>query len=121
MTNKFFVPYETAKLLKENGYNEECTFYWGDGIIRIGHQLHTNKELTDNTPNWLYNECISAMTYHEVLDWLEGKGIHIYAEYCNDWVGFIDAGETKETEATGIYPTREQALNAAILKALEML
>ena len=60
-------------------------------------------------------------TYHEVLDWLEEKEIHIYAEYCNDWVGFIDAGEAKETEATVIYTTREEALNVIILKALEMI
>ena len=37
------------------------------------------------------------------------------------WVAFIDAGETKKTEATGIYTTREESLNQAILKALEMI
>ena len=37
------------------------------------------------------------------------------------WIGFIDTGETKETEATRIYTTREETLNQVILKALEMI
>lgn len=74
MDAKFFVPFDTAKLLKQKGYNEQCTFYYGDGIIRTERQLYTNKELSDNTPNWLFNECISAPTYHEVVDWFEEKG-----------------------------------------------
>lgn len=118
MKSKYFVPFETAKLLKKKGYNEECTSYYGDGIIRIGRP-YTNKEFSDNTPNWLFNECISAPTYHEVVDWLEGKGIYVFTNYYDKWAGFIRIG--RKLYDVNIYPTREEALNAAILKALEML
>lgn len=65
---------------------------------------------------------IAAPTYHEVVDWLEGRKVRIYAEYCNGWwYGFIDNSETMEIEATVRYQTREEALNDGILKALEML
>lgn len=120
MDAKFFVPFDTAKLLKQKGYNEQCTFYYGDGIIRTERQLYTNKELSDNTPNWLFNECISAPTYHEVVDWFEEKGYLIetmWARYESNVVWFCRVAQ----KDTNIYPTREQALNASILKALEML
>lgn len=127
MNAKFFVPYQTAKLLREKGYNEQCTFYYGDGIIRIGHQLRTNKELTDNTPNWLYNECISAPTYHEVVDWLYEKKIcitcHPAYSYEGQYNGFQYEMQTYDEDdyPDDIYRTREEALNAAILKALEIV
>lgn len=122
MESKYFVPYETAKLLKQKGYNEPCTYYYGDGIIRIVSRCsYTNEKLSNNTPDWLFNECISAPTYHEVLDWFEEKGVRIYAEYCESWIGFIDYGDTEGAEEAAICQTREEALNEGILKALEKL
>lgn len=131
MDKKFFVPYQTARQLKEKGYNEECTFYYGDGIIRTERQLYTNKELSDNTPNWLFNECISAPTYHEVLDWLEEKGIRIevrmayrFRERKWSWCGYVYVVEDEDYETSQLADwcsTREEAINVSILKALEML
>lgn len=136
MDAKFLVPFETARQLKEKGYNEECTFYYGDGIIRIERQLYTNKELSDNTPNWLFNECISAPTYHEVVDWLEKRNIIVEADWLFEdvssrnicfyyRVAFIHPNfPCKDKGYIGIHNiqlTREQALNEGILKALEML
>ena len=115
MDAKFFVPFETAQLLKEKGYNSLCVCYYG-----------TDKELYLGilVSNIDYEDCgnCSAPTYHEVVDWLEGRKVRIYAEYCNGWwYGFIDNSETMEVEATLRYQTREEALNDGILKALEML
>lgn len=130
MDAKYFVPFETAKLLKKKGYNEECTSYYGDGIIRIGRP-YTNKEFSDNTPNWLFNECISAPTYHEVEDWLEGKGIRIEVRVAYhvrekqwSWCGYVYVVEDEDYETRQLVDwgvTREAAMNAAILKALEMV
>lgn len=115
MKSKFHVPFETAQLLKEKGYNSLCDCYYEpDKELYLGILVS----------NMDYEDCgnCSAPTYHEVVDWLEGRKVRIYAEYCNGWwYGFIDNSETMEIEATVRYQTREEALNDGILKALEML
>lgn len=115
MKSKFHVPFETAKALKEKGYNSLCDcYYMPDKELYLGILVS----------NMDYEDCgnCSAPTYHEVVDWLEGRKVRIYAEYCNGWwYGFIDNSETMEIEATVRYQTREEAINDGILKALEML
>ena len=115
MKSKFLVPFDTAQLLKEKGYNSLCVCYY-----RPDKELYLGILVS----NMDYEDCgnCSAPTYHEVVDWLEGRKVRIYAEYCNGWwYGFIDNSETMEIEATVRYKTREEALNDGILKALEML
>ncbi len=73
-----------------------------------------------------YNNRDNA-TYHEVVDWLE----RFFDKYVSVSVGFNFHTQRMEycgqlTTATGEwssenFPTREEALNAAILKALEMI
>lgn len=115
MNEKFHVPFETAKALKDKGYNSLCDCYYDpDKELYLGILVS----------NMDYEDCgnCAAPTYHEVVDWLEGRKVRIYAEYCNGWwYGFIDNSETMEIEATVRYQTREEALNVSILKALEML
>ena len=138
MKSKFFVPFGTAKLCMDKGYSGENDYFWGRGKSRLkprrvsnhkcgGTQMTSvNNTIVYGFENRLFDdkcfvEC-TAPTYHEVVDWLEGKKVRIYAEYCNGWwYGFIDNSETMEIEATERYQTREEAINAAILKALEML
>ena len=115
MKSKFHVPFETAKALKEKGYNSLCDCYYEpDKELYLGILVS----------NMDYEDCgnCSAPTYHEVVDWLEERKVRIFAEYCNGWwYGFIDNSEAMEVEATVRYQTREDALNEAILKALEIL
>ena len=113
MDRKYYIPYETAKQIKEKGFPQEHEWFYCDDGKGI-------------TPSWDGSHCdcsdgIACPTYHEVIDWLEGRKVRIYAEYCNGWYGFIDNGKAREVETTTMYPTREEALNDGILKALEML
>ena len=122
MKDKFFVPYETAKRLKEKGYPQKGSSYW-----RIEEE-----ERPRIVDYWLLDEDedrergyshISAPTYHEVIDWLEGKGIRVFAHYYIDngkWVYVIEDFKRLQDNA-GFFHTREEALNAAILKALELI
>ncbi len=121
MKSKFHVPFETAQLLKEKGYDSLCDCYYEpDKELYLGILVS----------NIDYEDCgnCSAPTYHEVVDWLEEKGIYIcievllekrgefvFSSYI-DWIGNIN----QETHV-GTYPTREEALNAGILKALEII
>ena len=100
MNAKYFVPFETAKQLKEKGYPQ----------------------------GWELEDYCAAPTYHEVVDWLEEKGIylHCYSPTRVQDIGQYTAGVfNSNTNDWGtcksVYSTREEALNAAILKALEMI
>ena len=138
MDKKFFVPYQTAKLLKEKGYDTKVSFYYTtDGVLK-SHAAF-DREAWDGDPclldysnsdlkKWYREEnYISAPTYHEMLDWLEGKGIYItcYAPLSKP-VGMyaisVFDSNTNDWGMCGIiYPTREEAINAGILKAFKML
>lgn len=72
-----------------------------------------------------------APTFHEVVDWLEGKGIRIevrmayqFRERKWSWCGYVYVVEDEDYETSQLADwcsTREQALNASIITALEML
>lgn len=129
MNKKFFVPFETAKQLREKGYNEKISYAYNKGrrIVRAG-VIDCNNTDWDNLRKVQSSypprlDYIAAPTYHEVVDWLWKKGKFIFAEYRayeNDWAGFI--GEINgEMKYLTEFPTREEALNEGILKALEMI
>lgn len=131
MKSKFLVPFDTARQLKEKGYPQKGATMYYDTFSGGEISLITDRECVScvvegNVRHPLFKRLselyIAAPTYHEVVDWLEGRKVRIYAEYCNGWwYGFIDNSETMEIEATVRYQTREEALNDGILKALEML
>ena len=111
MNATYFVPFETAKQLKEKGYPQDKSDY----------RYFDIKFPADNF------DC-AAPTYHEVVDWLEGKGIILqcYSPILKQNLGQYTAGVfNSNTNDWGtcksVYPTREEALNAAILKALKMI
>lgn len=125
MNEKFYVPFETAKLLKEKGYpqSDSDMYYTHNGELKSQADIYA--DLTDNDPMmysyFLTTYHIAAPAYHEVVDWLEGKGVRIYAEYNENWIGFIDYGDTEGAEEATICQTREEVLNAAIIEALETI
>lgn len=120
MKSKFLVPFETAKALKEKGYNSLCDcYYMPDKELYLGILVS----------NMDYEDCgnCSAPTYHEVVDWLYEKKIcitcHPAYSYEGQYNGFQYEMQTYDEDdyPDDIYHTREEALNAGILKALEML
>lgn len=121
MDKKFFVPFKTAQQLKEKGYPQ----------LEPEHHYNINGEMvifsddyegyTEDTIMRIAQDFYAASTYHEVLDWLQGKGIRICVDCCVYWSGFIDKYETDELEKTKLCNTREEALNESILAALKML
>ena len=122
MNKKFYVPFETAKMLKKADYPQAGS----DMYSNPNGELFTRTELEAG-----YNEeypimityYYAAPAYCEVLDWLvESKEICIDIEVllngkwvCSLWdkKSEFTIGETLE------YPAREQAINAAIVKVLE--
>lgn len=126
MNSKFLVPFETAKALKEKGYNSLCDYYYEpDKELYLGILVS----------NMDYEDCgnCSAPTYHEVVDWLQGKGITIevnryyaisigqYGWKSYSWKSYTQGSKCIRELVKIVMTTREEALNEAIIAALEML
>lgn len=114
MNIKFYVSFETAKLLKEKGCDIERDF--------LTHVYKENGHLYWSSHEDLSNE-IPAYTKDEVIDWLETKGIMIDIH----WIGFnenrrwnysIFSNTCDIIETKYIYLTRLEAEEAAIIKVL---
>jgi len=86
MITEDYVSYETAKLLKEKGFNEECFMFWRygkandkddtDGISLSSWNENdsnrvTNSELDEYFNDKLSSEGYSAPTIQMVIKWLE--------------------------------------------------
>ena len=113
MNSKYFVPFETAKQLKEKGLSQYRDMFYNE----FGRLCDwSNIGNIDKMLGHFY----AAPTYHEVVDWMEGKGIVIgTGKARGKWYCSIDSDTDDLT--TELYPTREEALNAAILVALSMI
>ena len=130
MDKKFFVPFETAKALKEKGYPEYADIFYDANFYDANGCFVNNFSRSDyDAPIVL--PVISSPTYHEVLDWLEGKGIRIevrvayqFREKQWSWCGYVYVVEDEDYETSQLADwcsTREEALNAGILAALKMI
>ena len=74
MNKKFFVPFETAKALKANGYDEECEYFYDEK----GMQCYYRTTISNSD---LFTKQYAAPTYYEVIDWLENcKNVFISLE-----------------------------------------
>lgn len=121
MNTKFYVPFETAKMLKAQGYPQSGSdmYYNPNGELRTRVELIAGYK--EDYPIMIkYYYAVPA--YCEVLDWLVGKKIYIDIDctakakwYCYMWEG------NSAIDATGQYFVREQAINAAIVRVLEEL
>ena len=131
MNAKYFVPFETAKQLKEKGYPQAwADMYYSTSSSELLYKDATPDIIVTGIKDFdnYYVHYFAAPTYHEVVDWLEEKGIylHCYSPTRVQDIGQYTAGVfNSNTNDWGtcksVYPTREEALNAAILEALEMI
>lgn len=121
MNTKYFVPFESAKQLKEKGLSQYRDMFYNE----FGRLCDwSNIGNIDKMLGHFY----AAPTYHEVVDWLEEKGMCIicYAPTIRQpnrrYKASVFIDNTIDWRICNTtYPTREEALNAAILKALEMI
>lgn len=116
------VPYETAQLLKEKGYEAETDYYYNKETKSITPLRDLKNEwYPDSLQKVIDARYTPAPTYHEVLDWLTGRGKCICIDYHITkpiaWYGRVHKG--RDGVFTDDYPTREYALDAAILEALK--
>lgn len=112
MDAKFYVLYETARLLREKGYPQSTDTWYAE----------TKKGVrTYNRPSKYEN--IARPTYHEVLDWLFNIGWLVYARNYGEGTYFstiYDIRNNREIFPVGSWRSREDALDAAILEVLRL-
>lgn len=129
MNTKFNVPYKTAQLLKENGYNIETDYYYNKETKMITPlQALKDEWYPDSLQIIINTRYIPAPTYHEVLDWINGKGYYIFSLFDdsfedgeNAWYCCIRTKPLQPDKLTEYYSTREEALNAAIIETIQFL
>lgn len=123
MDSKFYISLEVARLLKEKGYDEICdTAYDNEGIISRPPTKCNNTKLA--ALSFVFgDDCYSAPTKAEVIDWLESKGIVVETFYTSDnwFFSIIYSDDKQRIFSDEDYLTRLEAEDAAIIKALELL
>ena len=112
MESKFYVSLKAARLLKEKGYDEKTDFF----IDEYGIWKWDGRAILD----------LPCPTKAEAMDWLESKGIVVEAYYSKKatWLFYISTRnliELYDSFDELVFPTRLEAENAAIIKALELL
>lgn len=126
MDNKFFVSLEAARLLKEKGYDEIIsTFYNEDGLLL---EVVAYYNLVFLAIDELNDDHYPAITKSEAIDWLESKGIVVEiwrSNYSTGWGCSVEKNRILEYDSlikdNILFPTRLEAEDAAIIKALELL
>lgn len=121
MNEKYFVPFETAQRLKGAGYPQEvdytgCVYTLPRGWFYPQLDIDLARRRSEGEP-------IAAPTYHEVLSWLEGKGVVVCADKVNGfWCAMlVHTNDYDAWEASDIQDSREQALDYGINWALDYL
>jgi len=112
-----YVTFEQAKLLKEKGFDVECTYHYGlvNNHISIGSDIpgtNWNKRIEDHMDEV---ELFSRPEEWQVVEWLRVKyGIWIYCkeEQKNKWLYFYYNG-VGYTSSSKIFNTPQEAYSAA--------
>lgn len=134
MNAKHYVSLEVAKMLKEKGYNEQCDycFYYDDYHDKWDFDSPYN--LFDDDPMYYNNETIddemySMPTLLDAMDWLEERGMILILGFNTThqawWFnGYHKSEKVYLNDLKGVYnlyKDRNECMNSAIKKGLELL
>ena len=145
MITEDYVSFEVAKLLKEKGFDEPCTYLWffektnnpevdDNGVYKIPIKNHTENDYWNNTSIELFKkeseywndniDIFACPTLQMTMKWLrEEHKIDMWVECHNSnrrYKGYIHS-EQRGDEALFYEDTYEEACEAAIKYCLENL
>lgn len=133
-----YVSFETAKLLKEKGFNEKCISVYHDGELQLVSSLgiFCGEGYGEQILTYTNSECewspimISAPTIQMAMKWLrEKKGIAVIPVLSSVldnerflWDVKIVVAKTNDSYSQGwVYETQESACDVAISYCLKEL
>lgn len=123
-----YVSFETAKLLKEKGFNEKVRTFYNDKTHKI---QFIDNFINNQKP---FNLCLLAPTHQMAMKWLR-EVHHIYIkisfrfccnadddiEYCYDVWKHTDKYVVGQHNSDGRFMSNEEAVEAALKYSLENL
>jgi hypothetical protein len=125
MDIKYYVSLEAARLLKEKGYNKECNYYFVENENRIIYV--SDYVINADFAEWR-RKAYTAHSKAEAIDWLDSKGtvVEIWRpNFSTGWACSVEKNRILEYDSWMkddiLFPTRLEAEEAAIIKALELL
>ena len=123
MITEDYVSFETAKLLKEKGFNEPCKVWYSEYTSQFGGEKYTSIEFDDhNRFKKNYKFLFHAPTHQMAIKWLREKDIRICPDYSDvDGKWFTMIGTKKKRTYSGYYDTYEEAIEVALKYSLENL
>ena len=130
MIEENYVSFETAKLLKEKGFDEKCMSYYGHGEFHLGHPkyMKSNTDRDGVAFNGVPYDAYNAPTLQMAMEWLREKyNIHIEPRYfpMPNIYRYVIIHSPATFENIDSHPqyfnTHEEACEAAIKYCLENL
>ena len=118
MIKEAYCSYEVSNALKEKGFNEQCVFYYKDGVLMFSPFLKGKNSHQTNT--------CSAPTQQMAMAWLREKNISIELSALNDhsWcygIYKLFNNKVKELYNDGDFDSYEDAIEAALKYTFENL
>lgn len=130
MITEDYVSFETAKLLKEKGFDEKCMSYYGHGEFHLGNReyMKSNTDRDGVAFNGVPYDAYNAPTLQMAMKWLRevyGISIEPFVDYgVGDeswWSVHVDKIKNGIIDSLTAYVSYEQACEAAIKYCLENL
>ena len=84
MVTEDYVSLETAKLLKEKGFDEKCMSYYGHGEFQLGHPkyMKSNTDRDGVAFNGVPYDAYNAPTLQMAMKWLRREhNLHCNSDY----------------------------------------
>ncbi len=132
MITEDYVSFETAKLLKEKGFDEKCMSYYGHGEFHLGSPkyMRSNTDRDGVACNGVPYDAYNAPTLQMAMKWLrEKKGIAVIPVLSSVldnekflWDIKIVVAKTNDSYSQGwVYEKQEDACETAIKYCLKDL
>ena len=118
-----YVSFETAKLLKEKGFDAKCSTYYisDDEIAGIPIARDFNNNGIFLSAPTLQMACKWLREVHNIIIVIEPHSYNHMEEKVSSYVFSIWCGDNYEHPLTTNYPTFEDAVDAALKHSLENL
>lgn len=129
MNKKDYVSLEVAKMLKEKGFNEYCSAYYHLNWDDMTEEERFKIAPSHNFRNRNNGYRVGAPTLYEVQKWLRSaKRLHIEVSYMSKNYWIYEILTIPNHDLIGLsdrmnvnYMSYEEALNAGILEALNLI